>query len=91
MSKLKYTLITGGLGFIGLNYLKKKILTKNIVNLDCKNYAANNISIKSQFKSKYIFIKNDIGNKKKIEKIFSKYNIDNIINFAAETHVDNSN
>ena len=90
MSNLKYTLVTGGLGFIGLNYIKKKHLSNNIINIDCKNYAANNISIKSRSKYKYIFIKDNIGNKKKIEQVFNKYKINSIINFAAETHVDNS-
>jgi len=90
MTNLKYTLVTGGLGFIGLNYIKKKLLSNNIINVDCKNYAANNISIESKSKHKYIFIKSNIGNKEKIEQVFNKYKIDNIINFAAETHVDNS-
>ena len=44
MSNLKYTLVTGGLGFIGLNYIKK-IIFDNVINIDCKNYAANDISL----------------------------------------------
>ena len=90
MANLKYTLVTGGLGFIGFNYIKKKFFLDNIINIDCKNYAANNNQIKSRSKYKYIFIKNNIGNKKKIEQVFNNYKITNIINFAAQTHVDNS-
>lgn len=85
---MKYTLVTGGLGFIGLNYIKSHILKKNIINIDSKTYAANKINIK--FSNKYIFCNFNIGNKKKIEYIFNNFKIANIINFAAETHVDNS-
>ncbi len=90
MKNSKYTLVTGGLGFIGSNYIQKKIKNDNLINIDCKSYAANNIQIKSSPKYKYIFIRNNIGNKKKIEEVFNNYKIKNIINFAAETHVDNS-
>lgn len=90
--KKKYYLVTGGCGFIGSNFieiaLKKKI---NIINLDKITYAAN-YEISKQFNNNrnYQFIKSDYGNKKILKKIFSKYNIVKIINFAAETHVDNS-
>lgn len=90
MPKAKYTLVTGGLGFIGYNYIQKKVISDNIINLDCKSYAANKVLIKPRSKYKYIFIKKNIGNKKKIQEVFSKYKIKNIINFAAESHVDNS-
>ena len=90
MSDLNYTLVTGGLGFIGFNYIKKKNIFNNIINIDCKNYAANDISLNSKSKYKYIFLKKNIGNKKIIAQIFKRYKICNIINFAAESHVDNS-
>ena len=90
MSDLNYTLVTGGLGFIGFNYIIKKNIFNNIINIDCKNYAANDISLNSKSKYKYIFLKKNIGNKKIIAQIFKRYKICNIINFAAESHVDNS-
>jgi len=87
-----YYLVTGGLGFIGSNFtehcLKKNI---KIINLDYLGYAASKFRFKDFKKNKnYIFYKCSIGNKKKISYIFQKYKPTIIINFAAETHVDNS-
>ncbi len=83
-------LITGGLGFIGFNFvklcLKKKI---KFVVLDAGTYAAND-KIKFLKASSVKFYKTRIGNKGKVTKILQKYQIKAIINFAAETHVDNS-
>ena len=82
-------LITGGLGFIGLNFVElchKKNL--KVVVIDSLTYAANKNPY--FFKSKNIkFLKCSIGNKIKIKKILKKFKITKIINFAAETHVDN--
>ena len=87
-----YYLVTGGLGFIGSNFiefnLKKKI---NIINIDNLSYAASkyrNYNFKKN--KKYKFYNCSIGNKKKLSYIFQKYKPKIIINFAAETHVDNS-
>lgn len=85
-------LVTGGLGFIGSNFieynLKKKI---SIINVDNLSYAASKYR-NNNFKKnkKYKFYSCSIGNKKKISYIFQKYKPEIIINFAAETHVDNS-
>ena len=83
---------TGGLGFIGgntINYFLKKT-GQMIVNIDKQTYASNknfnNIFKKSK---KYLHKKTDICSKN-ILKLFLKYKPDLIINFAAETHVDNS-
>ena len=90
-------LITGGLGFIGgnfINYLEKhKNNIDKIYNIDCQTYASNNSLInkhKHLFKNKYTYKNIDISNTKKLNKLLSKLDITHIINFAAETHVDNS-
>jgi len=85
-------LITGGAGFIGLNFvnfcLKKKI--KPIV-IDKLSYASNKKEIIDLKKRKKIFfIKASISDNIIVSKILKNYKIDKIINFAAETHVDNS-
>ena len=87
-------LVTGGAGFIGSNFIKD-ILDKyhhvSVYNLDSLTYASN-LDNTSSFKnnSKYKFIKGDICNIGLLEEIFNNYEIDGVINFAAETHVDNS-
>ena len=85
-------IITGGLGFIGSNlidyFIKKKFY---VVNIDKISYSSNKYNVKEFSKNpKYQFIKCDINNKKKIEKIFIKFKPSAIFNLAAETHVDRS-
>jgi len=90
-------LITGGLGFIGGNFInfleKHKKIIQKIYNIDCQTYAANNDLIqkhKNIFKNKYKHKNIDISDMKKLNKFLVKTDITHIINFAAETHVDNS-
>ena len=94
MVAIKYLMITGCAGFIGSNfvrYILKKKLKYKILGLDNLSYASNINSINEFKKSKqFIFLKRDISNIKHLEKIFKKMNIVHVINFAAETHVDNS-
>ena len=87
-------LVTGGAGFIGSNYLHyvvEKYPSDFFVCLDCLTYAGNyeNI-IDLEKKSNYKFIKADIRDNKLIDEIFEKEKFDYVINFAAESHVDNS-
>ena len=92
--KYKNLLVTGGAGFIGSNFIEF-ILSEysdfNIYNLDLLTYAGN-IKNTRTFKKNdnYKFIKGDITDEALLTKIFKKYKIDGVINFAAETHVDNS-
>lgn len=91
---MKNILVTGGAGFIGSNFVPiflEKYPNYNIYNLDSLTYAGSlsNLSSINQHK-RYTFIKGDIRDRSIIEKIFDDYNINNVIHFAAESHVDNS-
>ena len=87
-------LITGGAGFIGSNYLHyvvNKYPKDSFVCLDALTYAGNYNNIKELEKKKnYKFVKGDIRDKELIDKLFKKEKFDIVINFAAESHVDNS-
>jgi len=90
---MKSYLITGGAGFIGANFVKY-ILNKyqnkvEIVVLDKLTYAGNLDNLKEEL-DQIKFIKGDISNRELVEFIFSNYEIDYLINFAAESHVDRS-
>jgi len=88
----KTILITGGAGFIGYNFIKI-CLKKNyqVVNIDPLKYSANKFEI-NKFKNNknYYFYKININNKKYVEKILLKHKILQVVNFAAESHVDRS-
>lgn len=91
---MKTILVTGGAGFIGSNFVKY-MLTKyqdyKIINVDALTYAGNLENLKDvKDNSKHIFIRADIRDRKSIEEIFSLYEIDYVVNFAAESHVDRS-
>ena len=84
-------LVTGGLGFIGsnfINYWFKKHSKDTIINLDKVTYAADQRNLTGIEKYNYTFVKGDISNPETV-LTFSK-NVDTIVNFAAESHVDNS-
>ena len=90
----KNILITGGLGFIGSNFIKH-IFNKydySIFNVDLKTYAANynNISEEINRSGRYSLSLYDINSTKDIRRLVQKNNINYIVNFAAESHVDNS-
>ena len=87
-------LVTGGMGFIGSNfisYMLNKYADYNIVNLDLITYAANVESLRSlEGDSRHTFIKGDIGDKQLVNSIIKEHQIQIIVNFAAESHVDRS-
>ncbi|MDO7975773.1 dTDP-glucose 4,6-dehydratase [Oceanotoga teriensis] len=87
-------LITGVAGFIGSNYLKHHLKNNPkdlIIGIDKLTYAGNLKNIENESKNNnFIFIKEDICNQNSIQEIIEKYDIEKIINFAAESHVDNS-
>jgi len=87
-------LITGGAGFIGSNFIpfflgENSVL--NVVNLDKLTYAGNLDHLKEvESHPRYSFVQGDICDFNITKSIFEEYNISGVINFAAESHVDNS-
>ncbi len=92
--KYKKFLITGGLGFIGGNFLKiltNKYPNSKFLNLDKITYAASkNLANELKQNKNYNFQKIDICDFNKLKKIFDNFNPDIVVHFAAESHVDNS-
>lgn len=91
---MKKMLITGGAGFIGSNfihYVLSKYNDYQVINLDKLTYAANLDNLKDIEDNKnYRFIHEDIADQEFIFKLFENEKFDIVINFAAESHVDNS-
>ncbi len=87
-------LVTGGCGFIGSNFVRYMLDTYDeisIVNLDKLTYAGNPENLKDiENDSRYTFVQGDICDPDSVNSVISKYNIDTIVHFAAESHVDRS-
>lgn len=88
-------LVTGGAGFIGSNYIlymfRKYENEIRIINVDALTYAGNLENLKEvQDRENYTFIKADITDKEAIRTIFKENDIDRVVHFAAESHVDRS-
>ena len=91
---MKTYLVTGGAGFIGSNfviYMLNKYDDVKIINVDKLTYAGNLENLKSvENNPNYVFVQADICDKEAISKLFKEYDIDYVVNFAAESHVDRS-
>lgn len=91
---MKTYLVTGGAGFIGSNfiiYMLDKYSNIKIINLDKLTYAGNLESLKSiESNPNYMFVQGDICDKEITTALFEKYDIDYVVHFAAESHVDRS-
>ena len=88
-------LVTGGAGFIGSNYIhymfKKYDNEIRIINVDALTYAGNLENLKDiENRENYTFVKADICDKEAISRIFAENDIDRVVHFAAESHVDRS-
>ncbi|GAB6087932.1 dTDP-glucose 4,6-dehydratase [Alkaliphilus crotonatoxidans] len=85
--------VTGGMGFIGSHFVKKLVKEESqweIINLDKLTYAANPQNVEEISKSaNYQFVKGDIGDVALLNEIITP-EVDAIVNFAAESHVDRS-
>ena len=91
---MKTYLVTGGAGFIGSNfviYMLNKYNDVKIINVDKLTYAGNLENLKSvESNPNYVFVQADICDKEAIQSLFDQYDIDYVVNFAAESHVDRS-
>lgn len=92
MINKNYILVTGGAGFIGSNYVNLFVKEgdSHIVNLDKLTYAGNLDNLEVEGHSNYTFVQGDISDEKLVKDLFEKYRFQKVINFAAESHVDNS-
>jgi len=87
-------LVTGGLGFIGSNFVRYMLNEHSectIVNLDKVSYAGNLTNLIDIEKDpRYFFVKGDICDPHIVQSVFSTGEIDTVVHFAAESHVDRS-
>lgn len=98
MRALSNILVTGGAGFIGSNFIHwlfaQDSFTGRIINLDALTYAGNLENLADiearQGQRRYVFVKGDICDRPLVEHIFTEYQIDTVVHFAAESHVDRS-
>lgn len=94
MKSKKNILLTGTAGFIGSNfvpYFLEKYPNYALINLDLLTYAGDLSNLKEcEDNPRYKFIKGDICNRELVEFLFEEYEIQGLIHFAAESHVDNS-
>jgi dTDP-glucose 4,6-dehydratase len=91
---LKNILVTGGAGFIGSNYVHYALARYpdwRIVVFDKLNYRGNLDNLKDVVNHpRYVFIKGDICDAAAVNAAIEQHDIDTIVNYAAETHVDRS-
>lgn len=90
-------LVTGGAGFIGSNFVRYALKddagnqTSKLINLDKLTYAGNLENLRDiGADSRYIFVEGDIADGSLIERLLTEHEIDAVVNFAAESHVDRS-
>jgi len=90
----KNILVTGGAGFIGCNYVRYMLASDpdvRIVNLDKLTYAGSLENLKDlPDASRHTFVQGDICERELIDRLLHQYEIDTVVHFAAESHVDNS-
>jgi dTDP-glucose 4,6-dehydratase len=91
---MKEVLVTGGAGFIGSHFVKLMVNNYpeyHVINLDLLTYAGKMANLSElEGCSNYTFIKGDIRDRKAVDAVFSIFNVDMIVNLAAESHVDRS-
>ena len=91
---MKSLLVTGGLGFIGSNFIRMLLGQTGcelVINLDKQTYAGNPENLTDfENESRYIFCRGDICDGELVSTLFSEHQPDAVVNFAAESHVDRS-
>jgi dTDP-glucose 4,6-dehydratase len=91
-----HLLVTGGCGFIGSNFIRQRLVEKNsplqgLVNLDALTYAGNPANLADLAGDpRYVFAHGDIGDAALVARLLAEHQVDAIVNFAAESHVDRS-
>jgi dTDP-glucose 4,6-dehydratase len=87
-------LVTGGAGFIGSNFIRYLLGSEpgvRVLNLDALTYAGSMENLHDlPGEDRYTFVKGDICSRPEVDELFRRYQIDTVVHFAAETHVDRS-
>jgi dTDP-glucose 4,6-dehydratase len=92
-------LVTGGCGFIGSNFIRQRLTKKEaghqpvdrLVNLDALTYAGNPANLVDLATDpRYVFAHGSIGDPELVARLLAEHQIDAVVNFAAESHVDRS-
>jgi dTDP-glucose 4,6-dehydratase len=91
---MKNVLVTGGAGFIGSNfihYLLKQDPEVRIINLDALTYAGSLANLNQlPDPARHTFVQGDICDRALVDRLLREYEIDTVVHFAAESHVDRS-
>jgi len=93
MDQVKTLLVTGGCGFIGshfINYMHTTYPSLKIVNIDRIDYCSDPDNIQDQDDSWYTLVQLDLNQSKILQKVLVDYQVDAVVHFAAQSHVDNS-
>ena len=92
----RHMLVTGGAGFIGCNFLRTTLEADSelqLINLDALTYAGHPASqrqVTAAFSDRYDFIEGDIRDAALVRRLFEQHEVDTVVHFAAESHVDRS-
>ena len=91
---MQSVLVTGGAGFIGSNFVRYLLKTEpgvRVVNLDLLTYAGNLDNLRGlPAPERHTFVQGDIADRALIDRLMHEHQVDTIVHFAAETHVDRS-
>ncbi len=90
---MKHVLVTGGAGFIGSNFVRYLLRVEpdvQIINLDALTYAGSLENLQGLPHERHVFVHGNITDRTLVTELFEKYQIDTVVHFAAESHVDRS-
>lgn len=90
---MKHVLVTGGAGFIGSNFIHYLLEHSGceVINFDALTYAGNLENLRDiEQDRRYTFVKGDIRDAEQVRGALRRFEVDTVVNFAAETHVDRS-